>query len=398
MIPATHSHSQSTENGVRPMVRFGIGLVTGLVLAATFGPMPTATAAPDGFLATLHHHSLLASTVPDNGDLNPYAIVVAPVSAGKIKKGDVLVDNFNDRANFQGTGSTILDYNPATRQMTQFAALPHKITDCPGGVGMTAAMAMLKSGWVIVGSTPSPDGTTKTRGAGCLIVINADGKLVGTITGATINGPWGNIAVIDNGKTATLFISMLGDLPGPDVVDKATGKPIISYKANVLRIDLSMKDGNPPAVTNETVIASGIGARADKDADEVGPTGVALSPDGKTLYVADAVGNRVVAIPDPSTRNSSAGTGRTIAKDGLLKRALTLIVAPNGHLLVCNALNGEVVEIDPVTGKQIAAQWLDTDQAQSPPGNGDLFGIAMMPSGRGFYYVEDDVNTLMEAK
>ena len=31
------------------------------------------------------------------------------------------------------------------------------------------------------------------------------------------------------------------------------------------------------------------------------------------------------------------------------------------------------------------------------PGNGDLFGIAMTPDGKGFYYVEDDVNTLMEA-
>ena len=47
---------------------------------------------------------------PDNGDLNPYAIVVAPVSSGNIQKGDVLVDNFNDISNLQGTGTTIVDY------------------------------------------------------------------------------------------------------------------------------------------------------------------------------------------------------------------------------------------------------------------------------------------------
>ena len=29
------------------------------------------------------------------------------------------------------------------------------------------------------------------------------------------------------------------------------------------------------------------------------------------------------------------------------------------------------------------------------PGNGDLFGIAMTPDNKGFYYVMDDVNTLM---
>ena len=63
----------------------------------------------------IHHHVTLTSTVTDNGDLNPYAIVVAPVSAGKIQKDDVLVDNFNNISNLQGTGTTIVDYNPATQ-------------------------------------------------------------------------------------------------------------------------------------------------------------------------------------------------------------------------------------------------------------------------------------------
>ncbi len=86
-----------------------------------------------------------------------------------------------------------------------------------------------------------------------------------------------------------------------------------------------------------------------------------------------------------------------MTKDGLLRRPLALTTAPNGHLLAINALNGQVVEIDPTTGKQLYAQWIDADQAQSPPGNGDLFGIAITPDGKGFYYVEDDVNTIMEA-
>ena len=50
--------------------------------------------------------------MPDNGDQNPYAIVVAPVSAGKIQKDDVLVDNFNNLSNLQGLGTTIVDYQP----------------------------------------------------------------------------------------------------------------------------------------------------------------------------------------------------------------------------------------------------------------------------------------------
>ncbi len=63
----------------------------------------------------MRHHTTLTSTITDNGDLNPYAVVVAPASSGKIQKGDVLVDNFNNLSNLQGTGGTIVDYNPATR-------------------------------------------------------------------------------------------------------------------------------------------------------------------------------------------------------------------------------------------------------------------------------------------
>jgi sugar lactone lactonase YvrE len=129
----------------------------------------------------------------------------------------------------------------------------------------------------------------------------------------------------------------------------------------------------------------------------IGPTGLALAPDG-TLYVSDALANRVVAIPDAPTRTASAGTGREITKDGLLQRPLALIMLPNGHLLACNARNGKVVELDPATGKQLYAQWVDTNQAQSPPGNGDLFGMALRPDGKGFYYVEDDMNTVVEAR
>ena len=162
--------------------------------------------------------------------------------------------------------------------------------------------------------------------------------------------------------------------------------------------DFEIPAGKPPVVKQETVIASGFGAQADKGVFLVGPTGLALSPDQKLLYASDAVGNRVTEIDEPMTRDTSAGVGREVTADGFLHRPLAMVTAPNGHLLVTNALNGQVVEIDPVAGKQLYARWIDTDKAQSPPGNGDLFGIAMTPEGDGFYYVQDDVNTLVLAK
>jgi hypothetical protein len=362
------------------------------------GALPAAAQENHAFLEGVRKHVTLTTTVPDNGDQNPYAIVVAPVAAGKILKDDVLIDNFNDLSNLQGLGTTIVDYNPTTKQTTLFASVPRHLPACPGGVGMTTAMTMLKTGWVIVGSTPSNDGTTKTKGDGCLLVLSPTGELVATWTGPDINSPWGNIATVDNGSTASLFISMAGfDVPGPEVHDPATGQSIIINKSTVLRLDLTIADGKPPVVAKRTVVANGFGQRSDKDVFLIGPTGLAMGA-GDVLYVSDALENRIVAIPDATTRTTSAGTGKEVTRDGLLSRPLAMVMTPNGHLLVCNSKNGKVVEIDPVASKQIAAQWIDTDQAQSPPGSGDLFGIALTADGKGFYYVEDDMNTVVEAR
>ena len=353
--------------------------------------------APIGFLETVHRHVTLASTVTDNGDLNPYAIVVAPVSAGKIAKDDVLVDNFNNLSNLQGTGTTIVDYQPSTKQTTLFAKLPQNLPQCPGGVGLTTAMTMLKTGWIIVGSTPSTDGTTATKGDGCVIVLDPNGQVAATWSGPNINDPWGNMAVVDNGDTATLFISMAGfGLQSPDVIDPATKFPVRIKKATVLRLELQIPQGKPPVLVSQTVVGDGFSQRADRDNFLLGPTGLALGPD-HTLYVTDGLDNIITAIPDALSRTSSAGTGKVVTQGGLLNWPLAMVYTPAGHLLACNGKDGQVVEVDTSTGKQIYSQWIDSDQAQSPPGNGDLFGIAMTPDGAGFYYVEDDMNTLMRA-
>jgi hypothetical protein len=375
-------------------------LLGATVLAFGLACIPRLVAADESrsFLETIKKHQTLTSTVPENGDQNPYAIVVAPVSVGKIQKDDVLIDNFNNLSNLQGLGTTIVDFNPVTKKTTLFAQVPRNLPACPGGVGMSTAMTMLKSGWVIVGSTPSNDGTTATKGDGCLMVFDANGKLTATWSGPDINDPWGNMAVVDNGTSATLFVSMSGfDVPDWHVMDPKTGYSLVVNKSTVLRLQLSVPEGKPPTITSRTVVANGLGQRANRDVFLIGPTGLALGPDN-TLYISDAQENRIVAISDATTRTASGGIGREVTRGGLLHRPLAMMLAPNGHLIVCNAQNGQVVEIDPVAGKQIVAQWVDINQAQSPPGNGDLFGIALTPDGKGFYYVEDDMNTVVEAR
>ena len=355
------------------------------ILTAAIVGFSVQPAAADGtsFLKSLHSQTQIASTVPDNGDVNPYAVVVAPVSAGKVREGDVLVTNFNNSNNLQGLGTTIVAYSPGSRGTTLFASVPRRLDHCPGGVGLTTAMTMLKSGYVIVGSLPSSDGTMRTGGQGCLLVFDANGEFVKTLVSPKIDGPWGNMAVIDRGTSATLFVSNIA----AGRHGSSTGKV-----ANVVRIELAMPNGEP-TVKSETVIASGFEQVPDKDVFVIGPTGLGLDQQG-TLYVSDANANSINAISDAATRKGSAGTGKEITKDGMLKRPLAMAIAPNGNLLVLNGQDGRVVEIDPVKREQLASRWVNVNKAQTPPGNGNLFGLAMTLDGSGFYYVNDDVNYL----
>src|SRR5579871_4728160 len=102
----------------------------------------------------------VASTVPSNGDLNPYGVAMVQRTSGNLIAGHVLVSNFNNSANLQGTGTTIMDIAPdgTAKVFAQIDAsqLPGP---CPGGVGLTTALVVLRSGWVIVGSLPTTDGT-----------------------------------------------------------------------------------------------------------------------------------------------------------------------------------------------------------------------------------------------
>jgi hypothetical protein len=131
----------------------------------------------------------LASTVPSNGDVNPYGVFEVPRSTGDLRQGHILVSNFNAASNLQGTGTTIVDISPSGA-MSLFAqieasALPDQ---CTGGVGLTTALVVLRTGWVIVGSLPTTDGTAATAKAGCLIVLDREGNPVETFFGSLING------------------------------------------------------------------------------------------------------------------------------------------------------------------------------------------------------------------
>jgi hypothetical protein len=341
--------------------------------------------AAGSFLAGKTTVTVLGSTTPANGDINPYAIWPVTETVGSVRAGDVLVDNFNNRSNDQGTGTTIVDLHPGGH-LSVFARLPSRVSGCPGGVGLTTAMVQLKTGWVIAGSLPSANGQVGTAGAGCLLLISPDGRLAGTISGPNINGPW-DAAVSDNGTTATLFVA--NTLVGISPASKDTTE---NDQGDVVRLTLAESASAAPRLTGQTVIASGFPERPDAAAFIKGPTGLALGRSG-TLYVADNLSNRIASIPDALTRATSAGAGTTLTKGGQLANPLGLALAPGGDLLAANATNGKIVEVTP-DGKQAGEYYADHDVGQEPPGNGDLFDVAVNQAGTGVLFVNDGTNVL----
>ncbi len=337
--------------------------------------------------APSHTIKTVASTVPGNGDVNPYGIVVVPMTTGKLVQGNLLISNFNASSNFQGTGTTIVQISPMG-QRTLFAQIDanHLPGPCTGGVGLTTALAVLRSGWVIVGSLPTTDGTAATAQAGCLLVLNSSGKVVETIYGTLINGPWDMTALdrstANGGGSAALFVTNV--LNGTVA---AHGNVV--HGGTIVRIDLTLSMGSVPFVQAMTVIGSGFSERTDPAALVIGPTGVGLSKDRFSLYVADSLNNRIAAIPFPLTRTSSARTGITVTKDGALNDPLGLTVAANGDILTTNGDDGNMVETTPV-GLQVSTDQLDS--SGNPPGAGALFGLVTV--GANVYYVDDATNTL----
>jgi hypothetical protein len=348
--------------------------------APTSSPQPVAS-----FLGQLHSLTQVASTVPANGDVNPYGVAVVPASGGRLTAGDILVSNFNDKANVQGTGTTIVQVSPAgkTSVFASISALPPGQA-CPGGIGLTTALGILPGGWVVVGSLPTTSGGVLPGldPAGCLIVLNDQGTVAETITNSGIVGPW-DLTVKSSATSAEVFVS--NALGGNTTTHD--GVPVTG-SCTVVRLDLALSAGAPPRLTSSTVIGTNFPWRANKAALVLAPTGLALGGNG-TLYVDDTLTNSVSAIPRALTRTGAVtAIDGNLSAGGALDAPLGMTLAPNGDLIVVNGNNGNAVEITPA-GRQVATRTLIKN------GAGDLFGIITTPTG--LLIANDGTNALDEA-
>ena len=372
--------------------------LVGFLVALAFLTVPVRGNDNDSILKRRNTIDTISSTVPANGDINPYGLVRVPRSIGNLHEGHYLVSNFNASSNLQGTGTTIVDVSPsgALSVFAQLGATPLP-GPCPGGVGLTTALAVLQTGWVIVGSLPTSDGSSATAQAGCLIVLDNMGNPVETIQGSLINGPW-DMTWLDDEQQAALFVTNV--LNGTVAANGS-----VVNQGTVVRVNLRVSETAMPFLESLTVVGAGFSERTDPAALVIGPTGLGLSPtcrhgeeecesnsreDEPVLYVADSLNNRIVVITDPLTRTRPSGPGMLLSRGGSLNDPLGLTVAPNGHILVVNGNDGFVTEISS-RGAQIASKLIDNNG--NPPGAGALFGIIFDPEN-GVVFVDDATNTL----
>jgi hypothetical protein len=358
------------------------------VPAGLLNAAPAASAAPSvsPLLSGLHTPKTVASTADaSGGELNPYGVAIVPADAGRLRRGHILVSNFNDSQNRAGRGTTIVDVAPDGKTTLFSRVDPAKVTGCPGGAtGLTTALAVLRSGWVIAGALPTADGTPATAKAGCLLVLDANGRVVRSIANRLINGPW-DMTAVDRGARATLFVSNV--LNGT-----VAGNGSVVNGGSVVRLELASGDGSEaenrraPRLVEATVIGSGFAERTDPAALVLGPTGLGLGKDG-TLYVADTLASRIASIPAALSRSDTTFAGEDVLSTaGALNGPLGLAVAPNGDIVTLNANDANAVETTPA-GAQVATMAFGANA-------GDLFGLAVTRDARTVYFGNDGKNTL----
>ena len=98
-------------------LRTSINAILGCALALSTALAQTTTTTTPAPAPLIPFAPPSVSTVPTNGDVNPYGVAIAPAglqtpTGGFLQPGDILVSNFNNSANQQGTGATIIRDDP----------------------------------------------------------------------------------------------------------------------------------------------------------------------------------------------------------------------------------------------------------------------------------------------
>jgi hypothetical protein len=343
--------------------------------------------------------SLLASSAmttigsavdPMNGDGNPYGLAIAPATSGLITAGDLVVCNFNDKANTQGAGTTIVGLHPTPGAN-------------PGGKPYRIAQDAKLQGCNAIAMLPDDNIAAAAFTANMNLLVSPTGTVNTPFASDSFAQPWGEVYVAaSGGKPAALYVS--------------------NFDGSIDRIELS-----GDAQTSFTQIATGF-CGSGAPGSIYAPTGLTYDASIDTLYIVDTSSFSVVAFanvssigaggvvvsgncksvanpptPAPTFGGPSASSARVIAHGAPLFAPISAALLANGDLIVINddinITTGQTpnlaVEVSPVLPSGFVGQPLQLDNGAP----GALFGIVATVDGQGHqivYYNDDNApNTVV---
>jgi hypothetical protein len=322
-------------------------------------------------LAMLDEERTVGSAVdPATGDVNPYGLDVAKVTSGKISAGDLVVCDFNDSANVQGTGNAILALHPAIGSKPRSIAHTGSLLGCN-------ALALAPSGPIWLAAFAANDNP----------IFTPAGMQLTTLS----NGPWHHpfgeafVPPVNNVSVPAFYVSNAGD-------------------GSLVRVYVF-----PGPTFRFTVIATGFPVNGGAPGSILSPSGLNYdNSSGKDrLYVVDGTNNTLYAInhiSEIATNGISVHGHIFSGRDGFdahviysgapLNGPISSAILPGGNIVVGNTLdpNGKnlMVEISPA-GKLLDVKNVDTGAA------GALFGMVATgtaPGNTQLYFNDDNDNTV----
>ncbi|MEO6912559.1 MAG: hypothetical protein ABI182_00885 [Candidatus Baltobacteraceae bacterium] len=311
----------------------------------------------------------IGSTVdPQNGDQNPYGLDVARVDADQIETGDLVVCNFNNAANVQGTGTTIVALHPRPGSTPLRIAAREELLGCD-------ALALAPNDNIWAAAFADNDNPIVSPSRGLLTSLD--------------QGPW-------HGPFGQTFAAH----PGPFGI--AAFYESNAGNGSIVRIDILSGGG-----FRFDVIATGFAVNHGAPGSILGPSGLQYDAKHDRLYIVDGADNTLVAFRHVSTIPAggivvNGGTfsgpfahrARLVFSGAPLNGPISSALLPNGHLVLGNTLdpNGQnlMVEIT-ANGRVLAIKNVDTGLGAA------LFG--MVAAGRSLgdlklYFNDDNDNTV----
>ncbi len=329
----------------------------------------TGTAFP-AILSSLHTQTTIGSTVDPGpgtgaGDQNPYGLAIAPVSAGKITAGDLVVCNFNDAANVQGNGTTIVVLHPTP------GATPVRVAQSPSLKGCDALTL---------------DGTDAIYTADFVANDAPIFAPTGALTSANGNAAW-------SGPFGAIF--------------SPTASPIGSasvFESNATSGTVSRMDVVGGAVASVETIATGFTPNTGVPGSIAGPSGLTYDPSSDQLYVVDGGANRLVAFTHASSipangivvgtagfTGPSAANARIVSANAAFNAPVSAALLVNGDVIVGNTGNNNMLEFTPA-GVLAATKNVDSGNP------GAIFGIVATgttPANQKIYFDDDNANAVV---